>query len=89
MISPYNILRHELVGLPLKVRVGGKTFEGVVEEETKNTFKLKTPSGVKTVVKESSVLEFRLPSGAVVEAEGELLSERPEDRIKRKHRIRF
>jgi ribonuclease P protein subunit POP4 len=89
MITPYNLLRHELVGLPLKVVSGKKTLEGMVEEETEKTFKVKTQSGVKTVVKESSVLEFRLPHDAVVEVEGKLLLGRPEDRIKKKHRIRY
>jgi len=89
MITPYNILRHELVGMQAKATAGKKTVEGVVSDETAKTITLKTQSGVETVVKESSVLEFRLPQDAVVEVAGRLLAGRGEDRIKKKHRIRF
>ena len=89
MITPYIILRHELVGLEVKAKAGKKTVEGTVEDETEKTFKIMTPGGVETVVKDSSVLEFRLPHNAVVAVEGKLLCGRPEDRIKKKHRIRF
>ena len=89
MISPYNILRHELVGLEAKARTGKKTVEGVVDAETGKTITIKTQKGVEKAVKDSSTLEFRLPGDAVVEVEGTLLAGRPEDRIKKKHRIRF
>jgi len=89
MITPYNILRHELVGLETKARTGAKIVEGQVVEETEKTLKIKAPSGVEKVVKESSTLEFRLPGDAVVVVDGKLIACRPEDRIKKKHRIRF
>jgi ribonuclease P protein subunit POP4 len=89
MITPYNILRHELVGLDVKATVGGKAIEGVVSDETKKTLTIRTPSGVEKVVKDSSTLEFALQEGAKVIIEGKLLAERPWDRIKKKHRIRF
>ena len=89
MITPYNILRHELIGLDVKARVGGKSVEGVLEDETKKTITIKTPDGVKKVIKDSSMLELSLPDGAKVIIEGKLLAERPWDRIKKKHRIRF
>jgi ribonuclease P protein subunit POP4 len=89
MISPYNILRHELVGLEVKAQAGKKTVEGIVEDETEKTITIKTPKGVEKVVKDSATLEFRLPGGATVAVEGRLLMSRPEDRIKKKHRIRF
>jgi len=89
MITPYNILRHELTGLSVKAVHGGRTVEGVVDDETEKTIKIKTRNGVETMVKESSVLEFRLPSDAAVSVEGGLIASRPEDRVKKKHRIRF
>jgi ribonuclease P protein subunit POP4 len=89
MITPYNLLRHELVGLEVKAKAGSKTIEGVVDEETEKTLRIKTPKGVETVVKDSGALEFRLPGGAVVAVEGRLLMGRPQDRVKKKHRIRF
>ena len=89
MIDPYNILRHELVGLGVKAKTKDTVVAGVVDEETEKTFKIKAKDGLKSVVKDSAVLEFKLPSGAVVEVAGELLAGRPQDRIKKKHRIRY
>ena len=92
MITPYNILRHELVGLKAKAQTRGKKskiIEGEVEFETERTIRLKTPQGVKTITKESSTLELWLDDGAIVVVEGTLLAQRPEDRIKKKRRIRF
>ncbi len=89
MITPYNILRHELLGLEVRAETEGATVEGVVDWESAKTIKVKTPEGVKTVAKESSTLELRLPDGAVVRVDGTLLLSKPEDRVKKKHRIRF
>jgi len=89
MITPYNILRHELLGLEVKAETGGNPVEGVIHGETAKTIKVKTHSGVKTVNKESGTLELRLPGEAVVRVDGGLLASRPEDRIKKRHRIRF
>jgi len=89
MITPYNILRHELVGLSAKAQMGKKTVEGEIVDETEKTIKIKTQGGVETLVKDSSRLELLLPGGARVEVDGRILVCRPEDRIKKKHRIRF
>ena len=89
MITPYNILRHELLGMEVEAEAGGSSIKGVVSGETSKTFKIKTPKGVKTIIKETSSLVFRLPGDSVVRVEGRLLSGRPEDRIKKRHRIRF
>jgi ribonuclease P protein subunit POP4 len=92
MITPYNILRHEFIGL--KVRVVGATHdgymvEGVVSGETRNTITLKKDGGEVKLPKKDITLEFTLPGGAVVQVEGRLLVARPEDRVKKKHRKRF
>jgi ribonuclease P protein subunit POP4 len=89
MISPYNILRHELVGLAAKAKTGEKTVEGVVDDETEKTITIKAQDGPKKVVKDSATFEFKLPGDATVAVEGRLLVGRPQDRIKKKHRIRF
>jgi len=89
MITPYNLLRHELVGLKAKATAGGRTIAGEVAGETEKTITIKTPEGAKKVVKEASMLEFLLPGDAVVKVDGKLLAGRPQDRIKKKHRIRF
>jgi len=91
-ITPLNILRHELVGLRANVvdsKHQGYRCVGGVVDETLNTITLKTRDGEKKIPKKDSLFEFTLPSGAKVRIEGSLLLSRPEDRTKKKHRIRF
>ena len=92
MITPYNLLRHEFTGL--KVRVVGATHEGyrvegAVSDETRNTITIKKEAGEVKLPKKDVTLEFTLPEGAVVRVEGRLLVARPEDRVKKRHKIRF
>jgi ribonuclease P protein subunit POP4 len=92
MINPYNILRHEFTGLP--VRITSATHEGykcagIVADETRDTIKIKTEAGIKTLPKDSITLEVTLPQGEIVQINGALLLSRPEERIKKKYRIKF
>jgi len=89
MITPFNVLRHELIGLIARTEKNGEAITGEVVSETAKTIKIKTPNGVKTIIKNSATLEFELPDKTVVEIRGDLLIGRPEDRIKKKHRIKF
>ncbi|OYT53453.1 MAG: ribonuclease P [Candidatus Altiarchaeales archaeon ex4484_2] len=91
-ITPLNILRHELIGLRANVvdsKHQGHGCEGRVVDETLNTVTLKTRYGEKKIPKKDSLFEFTLPSKVEVRVEGSLLLSRPEDRTKKKHRIRF
>jgi len=106
MITPYNILRHELIGLKAEVvdrrgklaifprRLGNATADGykisgTVVDETRNTLKINTKKGIKTVPKDCVVVDFTLPGGAVVRIDGKLLVARPEERTKKEYRIKF
>ena len=88
-ITPYNLLRHELLSLKVKVKsstdptlVGVK---GIVIDETYNTIKIETSNGKeKTLPKKNCVFVFTLPNKSKVEVDGKLLLGRPEDRIKKK-----
>ncbi len=88
MITPENIVRHELIGLRVKV-VGCTSSrrgpEGRVVDETRNMLVIETPGGERTVPKDGHVFSFSLPSGSVA-VEGRLLVARPEDRIKKKQK---
>ncbi len=88
MITPENLVRHELVGLPVKivkstnpVNVG---IEGKVVDESRNTITVETSKGSKNFVKDQCTFSFRLPSGDRVIVDGRVLIARPEDRIKKK-----
>ncbi|MBU0762578.1 MAG: ribonuclease P protein subunit [Candidatus Altiarchaeota archaeon] len=89
MITPYNLLRHELIGLKVCAKTKGAEVQGQVEAESAKTLKVKTEKGMKTLVKQGATFAFALPENAVVEVDGRLLVGRPADRIKKKQRIRF
>jgi ribonuclease P protein subunit POP4 len=88
-ITPRNLVRHELIGLEVKIEKSTdptqKGVKGKVIDETYNTIKIEVKNGKeKTIPKKNSVFIFTLPSGEKVEVEGRLLVGRPEDRIKKK-----
>jgi len=87
-VTPYNLVRHELVGLKVKIEKSTdptqKGITGRVIDETYNTFKIETRDGEKTVVKGNCVFVFTLPDKTKVQVDGKLLISRPEDRIKKK-----
>lgn len=86
MITPRNIARHELAGLPCSVvgssdegRVGA---EGVVVDETTHTLVLASEDGGNvTVPKTEATFEFELPD-ATVHVEGGAIDGRPAERAR-------
>jgi ribonuclease P protein subunit POP4 len=93
MITPYNVLRHELVGLKAKVieaaHPGYIGIAGEVVDETKNTLALEVEGVKKKVPKDGAVFELTLPDKTRVRVDGKLLAERSEERVKKKIKIRF
>ena len=92
-ITPYNILRHELVGLEAKVvEASDRALAGLsgrITDETQKTLTIKGPKGPKTVPKERTTLSIHTDSGDELLVNGSLFLGRPEERIKRKIRISF
>ncbi len=85
MITNRNVVKHELIGLDIRVVRSSSDLaglEGRVVDETKNTITIETQKGEKKVQKKHSSFEFKIPDGTVT-IEGERLLFRPEDRIKR------
>ncbi|MFH1788639.1 MAG: ribonuclease P protein subunit [Candidatus Altiarchaeota archaeon] len=94
MITPYNILRHELIGLEAEVTDAQdrklKGLSGQVVAESKNTITLKKGNAAaRTLPKEKVTFKLELPGKTVLEVEGRLLSGRPQERIKKKIRIKY
>jgi ribonuclease P protein subunit POP4 len=85
MISPRNILRHELIGLDvLVVRASNPGHVGVggrIIDETQNTLTIRTERGEKQIPKRFSVFRLQLPDGITVDVDGSSLEARPERRI--------
>ena len=88
MISVRNLIRHELIGLPVEVVESSNKFQigikGKVVDETKNLLIIETKNGLKKIQKKGSKFIFKIPSGKKVKVDGERIIARPEDRIKLK-----
>lgn len=91
-ITPWNILRHELIGLdvevvwdrnPCNIAVSGKVID-----ESRNTLVIRQGNMTRRIAKQNALFSFSLPEG-VVEVEGQALVGRPEDRAKRKMKRRW
>ena len=88
-MRPQDILKYELIGLTIKV-TGARNpsiigMRGTIVHETRNTLKVRTDAGEKTLVKNQVTLATNVNSMAV-EVDGALLVGRPEERLKKKHK---
>jgi ribonuclease P protein subunit POP4 len=85
-ITPHNILRHELIGLNVRVsRSADPTVEGVrgtVVDETKNMIAIANKDRKLLIPKHTSTFRFKLADRTVVEVDGARLVARPENRLK-------
>lgn len=87
MMSPENVLVHEIIGLDIKiVESTDPTLNGVsgsIVFETRNTISIRTDSSVKQIAKKAATkIEIRMHSG-VCFISGSSLIGRPEDRTSR------
>jgi len=80
------LARDELIGLKVKIlectdpKWNG--CSGLVIDETKNTFHIQTGQGIKKIAKKTAIFEFT-QKGEKIRINGEKISFRPEDRIKK------
>ncbi len=91
MITKENILRHELIGLPVEV-VGAANpaqqgIAGRIVDETRNTLVIETPRGRKRVGKARATFRIPLPGGTVVDVSGSALVSQPEKRLTKSLRL--
>jgi ribonuclease P protein subunit POP4 len=86
MISPRNLIRHELIGLGVEIVDSTdptlKNLKGRIIDETKNTLTIDVAVRRKKVAKGICTFVFRL-NGARVEVSGKVIVGRPQDRIKK------
>jgi ribonuclease P protein subunit POP4 len=84
MISPQNVLSHELIGLDVLVLKASNPLHtgvsGRVIDETKHMLAIKTTQGIRLIPKRQSVFRLVLPQGRVVEINGSGLVLAPEKR---------
>ncbi|MCW4006244.1 MAG: ribonuclease P protein component 1 [Candidatus Bathyarchaeota archaeon] len=82
-----DIVREEFIGTHGKVtsscHAGYVGINGMVMDETRNTFTLQHEGKAKSIVKESAVFTFQFSDGTAVQVDGKLLVGKPEDRLKK------
>jgi len=85
-MRPEYIIAHEWIGLNVEVVNSTNQFEvgikGRVVDETKNTLKILTEKGLKTVIKKGRVFRVKF-AGKLIDVSGDLINFRPEERIKK------
>jgi ribonuclease P protein subunit POP4 len=85
-ITPENLVKHELIGLKVKIfnckNPQLKGFEGFIIDETKNTLSIQSENKIRIIPKDISIFHFFLPNGKIVEVDGKILVGRPENRLK-------
>ena len=88
MITSNNLVHHEFIGLDVHVtNVKNKSLnlKGTIIDETKNTIKIEDENNHEKIIpKHGSIFVFELSNGEKVEINGNILSIRPEDRIKKR-----
>jgi ribonuclease P protein subunit POP4 len=85
-----SVVQHEFIGLDVKVVKSSNPavvgIAGRVVDETRKTFTVIHDGKRKVIIKDTSVFEFVLLDGIVVEIDGKVICGRPEDRVKRRPR---
>lgn len=85
-VTMHNILRHELIGLNIRITKSENNtligLEGKIVNETKNTLTLGIGEKLKKVLKAQVVFQVKIGND-MIEVDGKKLVARPEDRLKR------
>jgi ribonuclease P protein subunit POP4 len=85
MITPRNVIRHELIGLDVLVvgasNPASKGISGQIIDETRNLLIINTCIGVKKIPKSTGIFRITLPDGIVVDVRGSALVMAPEKRV--------
>ena len=88
MITSKNLVHHEFIGLNVHVTSNKNeslNLKGTIIDETKNTIKIEGSDNIERVIpKKGSIFVFEIPNGEKIEIDGNILSIRPEDRIKKR-----
>ena len=88
MITSKNLVHHEFIGLKVhatNMKNKSLDLKGTIIDETKNTIKIEGVDNTeKMIPKNGSIFVFEIPNGEKIEIDGDILSIRPEDRIKKR-----
>ncbi len=80
-------VQSELIGLKAKVvkstNASNKGIRGTVIDETRNTLTIRQEDQDKVIAKGTSVFHLTTTDGTIIEVDGNLITGRPEDRLKK------
>lgn len=86
-------VQDEFIGLNAKVVKSTNPnyvgIDGKVIDETRNTLVIRHENQDKVIVKNVAVFHFTTPDGTIVEVDGNVITGRPEDRVKKQLRRRW
>lgn len=86
-ITPRNVLRHELIGLKVKIVKSSDrnlvNMTGIIIDETKKTLVILSNQQEKRIAKQIVKLHISLPNGNIIEVNGRKLLGQPENRAKK------
>ena len=85
-----SIVQREFIGLETTVVNSSNPamvgISGRVVNETRNTLTVKQNNKLKVIAKDTSIFNFILTDGTIVEIEGKVIKGRPESRLKKRPR---
>ena len=85
-----SIVQREFIGLKTTVVNSSNPamvgISGRVVNETRNTLTIKQNNKMKVIAKDTSIFNFILTDGTIVEIEGKVIKGRPESRLKKRPR---
>ena len=85
-----SIVQREFIGLETSVVNSSNPamvgISGRVVNETRNTLTVKQNNKLKVIAKDTSIFNFILTDGTIVEIEGKVIKGRPESRLKKRPR---
>ena len=88
MITSNNLVHHEFIGLKVhatSLKNKSLNLNGTIIDETKNIIKIEDENNCEKIIpKRGLIFLFELPNGEKIEINGNILSIRPEDRIKKR-----
>ena len=88
MITSKNLVHHEFIGLnvhAISKNNESHDLKGTIIDETKNTIKIEGIDNTEKIIpKNGTIFIFEIPDGEKIEVDGNILSIRPEDRIKKR-----
>lgn len=88
-----GFVQGEFIGLDAKVVKSANSscidIKGTIIDETRNTLTIRRLNKDSVIVKNTSIFDFMIADGTIVEVDGTIIIGRPEDRVKKNLKRRW